>query len=190
MVWKYCSSSQHTVILSASSRSRGDGFSPAISFLMALRLRGIASWVNTSSPDRFFTMLRSTFLARSMIRATLGTSSSTCRSSGRALSSPSCPVYQVHELLCVRSQLRRAVTVALGLANGFLWAHAFSSILPCCAGDTRRRARPPGPEVPKPPKVPPQELLGRRALLALPSTVPPVPPCVRVPGRPFGRPAL
>src|SRR5829696_867217 len=90
MAWKYCSSSQQTVIRSASSRSSGDGFSPAISFLISLRLRGIASWVNTSSPDIFSIMLRSTFLARSTIRATLGSSSSTFLSTGRASSSPSC----------------------------------------------------------------------------------------------------
>ena len=48
------------MIISASSRSRGDGCSPAISFLIVLRLRGIASWVNTSSPDILLTMLRST----------------------------------------------------------------------------------------------------------------------------------
>src|SRR5215217_5928160 len=82
MVWKYCNSSQHTVILSANNRSSGDGFSPAISFLMALRLRGIASWVNTSLPDISLIMLRSTFLARSMIRATLGASSSTFLTAG------------------------------------------------------------------------------------------------------------
>src|SRR5215218_5350664 len=90
MAWKYCSSSQQTVIRSAKSRSKGDGFSPAISFLITLRLRGIASWVNTSLPDIFSIMLRSTFLARSTNRAILGASSSTFRSTGRASLSPSC----------------------------------------------------------------------------------------------------
>src|SRR5215213_1035924 len=90
MAWKYCSSSQQTVTRSAKSRSRGDGFSPAISLFIAFRLRGIASWVNTSSPDILSTMLRSTFLARSTIRASSGASSSTFLSTGRASSSPSC----------------------------------------------------------------------------------------------------
>src|SRR5215208_7263464 len=99
------------------------------------------------------------------------------------------PVYQSHEFLLVLDQLRGAFVV-LGRAMGFLWAHVSTSILPCCAGDTRRRARPPGPEDPKPQKVPPQELLGRRALLALPSSVPPALPYVRAPRHPFLRPAL
>src|SRR5829696_5577824 len=90
MAWKYCSSSQQTVIRSDKSRSRGEGFSPAISFLISLRLHGSASWVNTSLPDIFSIMLRSTFLARSTILATLGSSSSTFLSTDSASSSPSC----------------------------------------------------------------------------------------------------
>src|SRR5215203_660563 len=173
MASKYCSSSQHTVIRSASNRSRGDGFCPATSSLIALRLRGTASWLNTSSPDILLTMLRSTSLARSTNRAILGASSSTLLSTGRAsLSAVLSPVYQSHEFLFVLDQLRGAFVV-LGRAIGFLWAHVSTSIPLCCADDTRRRAKPSGPEDPKPPTVHLPTLPERRGLAALLSSRPP-----------------